>query len=737
MNHISQIRLYFLFLLFLFGLHSTHAQEVTTDTLVLQTACDQEAVWCSDVLIDEALRFRIRLDGRILEETQGCNFSMTGYYAPINNAILSPDFAPFYVDNWRVDEQLFSGEFLTIDALVDSLNTWDENGNWRFSVMSERLVGGDSNQNYGELRIEILPTSTTINAPYIQKSIAQNVGIALPIGIHELQITDLFTLEQQEQTIRVVCTDTDSISLNLSIGESRIICLDDSELTPPLSDLINTQEADSYSWRRIVDNCIEVRGNLNEAINTYFVQCDTLGICDSTFVQIAVRTALNRQQRDVVRVGDSDHFCLEQQRLLPGDLIRFENECADDAIADFELDETDFCLNYKGQQAGQTSACLRYEDSFGNRDSLDFLLTVVEPEYISDTLFLNLDEGVFCFDLNDFGGLVTITEDCERPTVSDIVDFDLDVKEYCLSYTGTAVGMDSICVWIVDTEGNASLTVFQITVTQPMSSVASASLFINETLEVCIDTSELPGTVNNFFNVCPLLSGDKVEVDVLSSNCIRLTGRETGSERACLVACDDLGFCDTTFLIVNVVPFSDPPNAEDDEASTNQDENITITIQENDDLTGGISVISIGDAPENGTVILNPDGTITYFPDKQNCTGQDQFTYFICNDNGCDNATVRITVQCEGIEIFDGFSPNGDGINDVFFIANIDAQGDNLLQIYNRWGHLVYEQRNYQNDWTGKWKGKDLPDGTYFYILEVEQLDGSKEVFKGNLELHR
>ena len=336
-----------------------------------------------------------------------------------------------------------------------------------------------------------------------------------------------------------------------------------------------------------------------------------------------------------------------------------------------------------------------------------------------------------------FSTVVGIEVDCERAADSEIVNFELDVKEYCLSYTGTAVGTDSICVWLVDTEGNASLTVFQITVIQPMSSAITASLFINESLEVCIDTSELPGRVTNFFNVCPLLSGDKVEVDVRSTNCINLTGRETGAERACLVACDDLGFCDTTFLLINVIPFSDPPNAEDDEASTTQNENITIDVQTNDDLTGGISVISIGDAPVNGSVILNPDGTISYFPDQQNCTGQDQFSYFICNDNGCDNAIVRITVQCEGLEIFDGFSPNGDGINDVFFIANIDAEGENLLQVYNRWGHLVYEKRNYENDWAGKWKGKDLPDGTYFYILEVEQLDGSQEVYKGSLELHR
>jgi gliding motility-associated-like protein len=733
-NHYFYI---FTFLLFCSPLHTLVAQEEVADTAILQTACTQEAIWCTDILVEETLRFRIRRDGRILENTEGCNFVMTGFYSPISDAILSSDFAPFFIDKWRVDEQTFSGEFLSIDALVDSLNTWDVGGNWRFLAASEQLIGGVSSRTYGELRIEILPTSTTINAPYIRQSMARNVGVSLPVGTHVLRITDLFTLEVEEQIVQVRCTNTDSLQLNLSIGASRFLCLDQEELTLPASDIINTQESSSYSWRLTTENCIEVRGNLNDEVETYFIQCDSTGICDSTFVQILVRPSISRRQRTAIRVGGTGQYCLEQQRLLPGELSTFENSCVANDIANFELDASSLCIRYEGQQIGQTSACLRYEDDFGNRDSLDFLLTVVEPEVITDTIFLNVDEGIFCFDVSDFGNLVTIFEDCDRLDTSEIVDFDLDVKEYCLNYTGTTVGTDSICVWITDTEGNASLTVFHITVIQPTSSTIAASLFINESIEVCIDTSELPGHLNAFFNVCPLLSGEKVEVDIQSANCVTLMGKETGVERACLVACDDLGFCDTTFLIVNVIPFADPPNAEDDAATTTQSESVIISVQDNDDLTGGISVISIGDAPSNGTVVLNPDGTISYFPDAQNCTGQDQFTYFICNDNGCDNATVTIEVQCEGLEIFDGFSPNGDGINDVFFIANIDAEGENLLQVYNRWGHLVYEKRNYENDWAGTWKGKDLPDGTYFYILEVEQLDGSQEVFRGSLELHR
>ncbi|MEL6945290.1 MAG: gliding motility-associated C-terminal domain-containing protein, partial [Bacteroidota bacterium] len=99
-------------------------------------------------------------------------------------------------------------------------------------------------------------------------------------------------------------------------------------------------------------------------------------------------------------------------------------------------------------------------------------------------------------------------------------------------------------------------------------------------------------------------------------------------------------------------------------------------------------------------------------------------------------ATVSIKVICEEMNIFTGMSPNGDGINDVFFISNIDLFPENRLQIYNRWGHLVYEVEGYENDWNGTWKGKLLPDGTYFYILTF--LDKETEIVrKGSIELHR
>ena len=80
--------------------------------------------------------------------------------------------------------------------------------------------------------------------------------------------------------------------------------------------------------------------------------------------------------------------------------------------------------------------------------------------------------------------------------------------------------------------------------------------------------------------------------------------------------------------------------------------------------------------------------------------------------------------------VYSEFSPNGDGVNDNFVIGCIDNYPNNKLEIYNRWGNIVYKMNNYNNEWNGASNGRevfndsnDLPEGTYYYKLELG--DGS------------
>lgn len=94
-------------------------------------------------------------------------------------------------------------------------------------------------------------------------------------------------------------------------------------------------------------------------------------------------------------------------------------------------------------------------------------------------------------------------------------------------------------------------------------------------------------------------------------------------------------------------------------------------------------------------------------------------------------------------EIFNGITPNGDGINDYFQINGIEAYPDNTLKIFNRWGALVYEAEGYgigNKLFTGVSEGKatvskenKLPGGTYFYILEFPNENPGEKSYSGYL----
>jgi gliding motility-associated-like protein len=83
-----------------------------------------------------------------------------------------------------------------------------------------------------------------------------------------------------------------------------------------------------------------------------------------------------------------------------------------------------------------------------------------------------------------------------------------------------------------------------------------------------------------------------------------------------------------------------------------------------------------------------------------------------------------------------GFSPNGDSYNQYWEVIDITLYPNNELQIFNRWGNLVYESAPYHNEWDGlNMSGENLPDGTYFYILKLN--DDNNTSYSGYVVINR
>ena len=111
------------------------------------------------------------------------------------------------------------------------------------------------------------------------------------------------------------------------------------------------------------------------------------------------------------------------------------------------------------------------------------------------------------------------------------------------------------------------------------------------------------------------------------------------------------------------------------------------------------------------------------------------YTLSVTDTNGCVNSDiVTITVI---LPTFNGiittlFTPNGDGINDTWYIQDIQNYQENEVMVFNIHGQLIYSQKNYMNDWKGTYNGKELPDGTYYYVLKFLEDDA---IFKGSLDI--
>jgi len=111
------------------------------------------------------------------------------------------------------------------------------------------------------------------------------------------------------------------------------------------------------------------------------------------------------------------------------------------------------------------------------------------------------------------------------------------------------------------------------------------------------------------------------------------------------------------------------------------------------------------------------------------------YSVTVTTTTGCEKAYSTVVVPSTNIlelGIVNTFSPNGDGINDVWEIKNIDMYPDNTLTVVNRWGNEVYSVSGYKNNWDGS----RLSEGTYFYYLKVKMC-GEDKTYKGYITIVR
>ena len=221
---------------------------------------------------------------------------------------------------------------------------------------------------------------------------------------------------------------------------------------------------------------------------------------------------------------------------------------------------------------------------------------------------------------------------------------------------------------------------------------------INETISVCAD--EVPVLVNGNLESVP-----GTYIDTLQS----------------ALGCDSI--INVTVLEVNPLPIVALGTDTTIDAGTV----VTISVINPDPTDTYTWINDLGDTFTGTSIQANAFETSEYIltaTNLFNCTGNDSLTVFV---NPLEQTLLQIPTA---------FSPNGDGVNEIFRIANYEDFDSYILRVYNRWGELIFDNEGYNVSWDGTYKEVAQNVGTYMYYIQATPANGGGNITRsGNVTL--
>lgn len=314
-------------------------------------------------------------------------------------------------------------------------------------------------------------------------------------------------------------------------------------------------------------------------------------------------------------------------------------------------------------------------------------------------------------------GVIDLDGDTTTPTVSE-------AGEYTIEVTNTENGCVSSDATTVEYEfpGDA--------VTMPDSLHCGDTITISANTPigtVGVWTTTTPGIIiadptSATTQVYPLQAGDNVFTWTLSS---------------------DPSGCDNYSFDELIISSEADPIANNDLIELTEEIRFGSTNIAGNDIVTGDYIITILSEPAFGQMDSLVNGVYHYSVGPGG-SGETEVQYEICSTSCpdlCDEGTIIIMVPEDPNqpEVPNTITPNDDGLNDVLIfdiIANNapDHFPDNEIIIFNRWGDIVYQAAPYNNDWNGQNdEGKELPHGTYYYILRLDISAG--EIIRGDVTI--
>jgi len=339
-----------------------------------------------------------------------------------------------------------------------------------------------------------------------------------------------------------------------------------------------------------------------------------------------------------------------------------------------------------------------------------------------------------------------IIEDVTAPSITAPATVNVYPNNAGCTATGVDLGLpttsDNCQVTSVVNDGPSVYPLGATTVTWIVTDVAGNTTSATQTVNVLPLTSTVDTVACDVYispdgiDLTSFGSGTYTSVIPGSFGCdstitINLTLNQSSTSEITLSACDSYSAPDGQIYTNSGVYTAIIPN------SQGCDSTITINLTIDSIETAGIQLNELVFSADQSNVLyqwVNCGNNYSYVAGATQQTFEPLLSgdyAVILTYNTCVDTSECLTIDID-LLVPQVVTPNGDGKNDVFEIQGIYDHPNNVLEIYNRWGSLVYRQEGYQNTWGGEcteglsFGGNILPTGTYFYILDLGDNDGAK-----------
>ena len=263
--------------------------------------------------------------------------------------------------------------------------------------------------------------------------------------------------------------------------------------------------------------------------------------------------------------------------------------------------------------------------------------------------------------------------------------------------------------------------------------------YYSDTAIIKLDTAPVVGVLNQSGSACEYTSEDLHLVGSVADSLYWQFSADNGATWQTIPNSDTIDY--NTFAITQDVQFQVVAlNGVCPPATSNQvtiimlpapiaDAGVDTAIYLGESVTlngsGGVTGIWMPGSTLSDSMITNPVATPAVTT---------AYSYNIIDASGCIGSdTVVITVMDPiQFNIRNIITMNNDSINDTWNITGVEFFPMTSVKVFNQYGKLIYENGDYKNDWNGSYRGSELPNGTYYYVVLK---GGTEEEYKGTITL--